>query len=209
MRSHRMGGALHGSANRLLSLNNESHKTPQCSFLLQNAQKYAPLTFIFDIGGSFQSLTSIFGGNYLNVGQEARDSSINPFSLGPTKENLKFLFSFFRVLIEGNGRRYRLDFKEERRLWDGIECMYVREPEQCTVSNFGNIVGELNERLHRWTRGGQYGFLFDNAEDTLSFSHFQTFNFAGWGHAPDVLEPLDFPLPSSRMSVWQLRRCAG
>jgi type IV secretory pathway VirB4 component len=106
------------------------------------------------------------------------------------------------VLIEGNGRRYRLDFKEERRLWDGIECMYVREPEQCTVSNFGNIVGELNERLHRWTRGGQYGFLFDNAEDTLSFSHFQTFNFAGWGHAPDVLEPLDFPLPSSRMSVW-------
>jgi type IV secretion system protein TrbE len=209
MRSHRMGGALHGSANRLLSLNNESHKTPQCSFLLQNAQKYAPLTFIFDIGGSFQSLTSIFGGNYLNVDQEARDSSINPFSLGPTKENLKFLFSFFRVLIEGNGRRYRLDFKEERRLWDGIECMYVREPEQCTVSNFGNIVGELNERLHRWTRGGQYGFLFDNAEDTLSFSHFQTFNFAGWGHAPDVLEPLDFPLPSSRMSVWQLRRCAG
>jgi hypothetical protein len=30
----------------------------------------------------------------------------------------------------------------------------------------------LKERLHRWTRGGQYGFLFDNAEDTLSFSHF-------------------------------------
>ena len=33
-----------------------------CNFILQNAQKYAPLTFIFDIGGSFQSLTTIFGG---------------------------------------------------------------------------------------------------------------------------------------------------
>jgi type IV secretion system protein VirB4 len=169
-----------------------SGKSYLCSFLLQNAQKYAPLTFIFDIGGSFQSLTSIFGGSYLNVGQEARDFTINPFSLVPTKENLQFLFSFFRVLIEGNGQRYRLDFKEERKLWDGIERMYVLEPDQRTVSNFANIIGELKERLHRWTRSGQYGFLFDNPEDTLSFSRFQTFNFAGWGDAPDVLEPLLF-----------------
>ena len=169
-----------------------SGKSYLCSFLIQNAQKYAPLTFIFDIGGSFQSLTSIFGGSYLNVGQEARDFTINPFSLTPTKENLQFLFSLFRVLIEGNGQRYRLDFKEERKLWDGIERMYVLEPDQRTVSNFANIIGELKERLHRWTRAGQYGFLFDNAQDTLSFSRFQTFNFAGWGDAPDVLEPLLF-----------------
>jgi type IV secretion system protein VirB4 len=169
-----------------------SGKSYLANFILQNAQKYAPLTFIFDIGGSFQSLTSIFGGSYLNVGQEARDFTINPFSLEPTKENLQFLFSFFRVLIEGNGQRYRLDFKEERKLWDGIERMYVLEPGQRTVSNFVNIIGELKERLHRWTRAGQYGFLFDNPEDTLSFSRFQTFNFAGWGDAPDVLEPLLF-----------------
>jgi type IV secretion system protein VirB4 len=156
-----------------------SGKSYLANFILQNAQKYAPLTFIFDIGGSFQSLTSIFGGSYQNVGQEARDFTINPFSLAPTKENLQFLFSFFRVLIEGNSQRYRLDFKEERKLWDGIERMYVLEPDQRTVSNFANIVGELKERLHRWTRAGQYGFLFDNAEDTLSFSQFQTFNFAG------------------------------
>ena len=89
-------------------------------------------------------------------------------------------FSFFRVLIEGNEQRYRLDFKEERKLWDAIERVYVLEPEQRTVSNFTNIIGELKDRLQRWTRGGQHGFLFDNAEDTLSFSRFQTFNFAGW-----------------------------
>jgi type IV secretion system protein VirB4 len=173
-----------------------SGKSYFCNFILQNAQKYAPLTFIFDIGGSFQSLTSIFGGSYLNVGQEARDFTINPFSLAPTKENLQFLFSFFRVLIEGSGheiaQRYRIDFKEERKLWDAIERVYVLEPAQRTLSNFADIIGELKERLHRWTRGGQHAFLFDNAEDTLSFSRFQTFNFAGWGDAPDVLEPLLF-----------------
>ena len=169
-----------------------SGKSYLCNFLLQNAQKYQPLTFIFDIGGSFQSLTTIFGGSYLNVGRESRDFTINPFSLPRTEENMQFLFAFFRTLIEGNDARYRLDYREERKLWDGIERVYVLEPEQRTVSNFANILGELKDRLHRWTRHGQYGFLFDNPEDTLSFSRFQTFNFAGWGDAPQVLEPLLF-----------------
>jgi type IV secretion/conjugal transfer VirB4 family ATPase len=169
-----------------------SGKSYLANFVLQNAQKYTPQTYIFDIGGSFGSLTTIFGGSYLNVGQDARDFTINPFSLAPTKENLQFLFSLFRVLAEGNEQRYRLDFKEERRLWDAIERVYVLEPQQRTVSNFANIIGELKERLHRWTQGGQYGFVFDNNEDTLSFSRFQTFNFTGWGDAPDVLEPLLF-----------------
>jgi type IV secretion system protein VirB4 len=169
-----------------------SGKSYFCNFLMQNAQKYEPLTFIFDIGGSFQSLTTIFGGSYLNVGQEARDFTINPFSLAPTKENMQFLFSFFRVLIEGRDQRYSLDFKEERRLWDAIERVYMLEAGQRTVSNFVNIIGELKDRLHRWTRAGQHGFLFDNADDTLTFSRFQTFNFAGWGDSPEVLEPLLF-----------------
>ena len=169
-----------------------SGKSYFCNFVLQNAQKYNPLTFIFDIGGSFQSLTTIFGGSYLNVGQESRDFAINPFSLPPTKDNLQFIFSFLRVLIEGSDDRYRMDFKEERKLWDAINRLYVLEPEQRTISNFGSIVGELKERLHRWTRGGQYGFLFDNVDDTLTFSRFQAFNFHGWDDAPEILEPLLF-----------------
>jgi type IV secretion system protein VirB4 len=169
-----------------------SGKSYLASFLLQNAQKYAPLTYIFDIGGSFESLTHIFGGSYLNVGQEVRDFTINPFSLKPTKENLQFLFGLFRVLIEGNGQRYRLDFKEERRLWEAIERVYMLESEQRTVSNLASIIGEMKDRLHRWTKAGQYGFVFDNVDDTLSFSRFETFNFNGWADAPDVLEPLLF-----------------
>ena len=157
---------------------------------MQNAQKYKPLTYIFDIGGSFESLTRIFGGSYLNVGHESRDFTINPFSLEPTRDNLQFLYSLFRVLIEGE--RYKLDFKEERQLYSAIERMYVLEPDQRTVSNLAEIVGELKDRLHRWTRAGQYGFLFDNVKDTLTFSQFQTFNFHGWNDTPELLEPLLF-----------------
>jgi type IV secretion system protein TrbE len=167
-----------------------SGKSFLANFLLQNAQKYMPLTYIFDIGGSFQSLTHIFNGSYMNVGQESRDFTINPFSLEPTRENQQFLFSLFRVLIEGD--RYRLDFKEERQLYSGLERMYMLDREQRTISNFAEIIGELRERLHKWTRAGQYGFLFDNVADTLTFSRFQTFNFHGWNDAPTVLEPLLF-----------------
>ncbi|HEY1731290.1 MAG TPA: DUF87 domain-containing protein, partial [Terriglobales bacterium] len=169
-----------------------SGKTFFSVFMVQNAQKYQPQTYIFDIGGSYESVTAIFGGTYLNVGRESRDFTINPFSLAPTPENLQFLFSFFRVLIEGRDQRYRMDFKEEQKLWNAIERTYTLEAGQRTVSNFASIIGELKDRLHRWTRAGQYGFLFDNAEDTLSFKEFQTFNFQGWGDAPELLEPLLF-----------------
>jgi type IV secretion/conjugal transfer VirB4 family ATPase len=167
-------------------------KTFLAIFLTIYLQKYRPLTVIFDIGGSFESVTEIFSGSYLNVGRESRDFSINPFSLEPTKENLQFLASFFRVLLEGSDDRFRLDYKEERKLWEAIERMYVVPVEQRTLSTFATIIGELRERLHRWTRDGQYGFLFDNVEDTLSFSEFQTFNFAGWGDSPDALDALLF-----------------
>ena len=162
-------------------------------FLMMCLQKYLPTVFIFDIGASFQSLTEIFGGAYLNVGQESRDFTINPFSLPPTKENKEFLFSFLRVLIEGNDTRNPLDYSDKRKLWDAIERMDTVPAGQRTLTTLAGLIGDsLKNRLHRWTREGQYGFLFDNAEDTLSFSRFQTFNFAGWGDAPDVLEPLLF-----------------
>ena len=74
------------------------------NFLITNLQKYAPHTFIFDLGGSFESLTQLFGGSYVRVGLESEDFKINPFSLPPTKENLDFLALFLKVLIQGQRR---------------------------------------------------------------------------------------------------------
>ena len=71
-----------------------SGKSYLCNFLLQNAQKYQPLTFIFDIGGGFESLTTIFGGSYLNVGRESRDFTINPFSLSARRRTCSFCSRF-------------------------------------------------------------------------------------------------------------------
>ncbi len=65
-----------------------SGKSFLLNFLIQNLQKYEPLTYIFDLGGSYESLTQIFDGSYLNVGLESQAFTINPFCLEPTRENV-------------------------------------------------------------------------------------------------------------------------
>ena len=168
-----------------------SGKSFTLSTTLQSAQKYDPLTFIFDLGGSYETLTRAFGGTYLNVGLKNPGFTINPFSLVPTHENMNFLYLFLRVLIEAGGR-YVLSLDDEKALFTAIERVYKLPAEIRTLTNFVSILGPLGERLHRWTQVGQFGYLFDNVEDTLTFSKFQTFNFDGWDKYPDVLEPVLF-----------------
>lgn len=168
-----------------------SGKSFTLSTTLQAAQKYDPLTFIFDLGGSYETLTRAFGGTYLNVGMRNPGFTINPFALAPTHESLNFLYLFFRVLIESGGR-YELTTEDEKSLFAGTERVYKLPAEIRTLTNFASILGPLGERLHRWTREGQFGHLFDNVSDTLTLARFQTFNFDGWSDYPDILEPLLF-----------------
>src|SRR5229473_8028505 len=162
------------------------------NFLITNLQKYDPWTFIFDLGGSFESLTQLFGGSYVRVGLESENFKINPFSLPPTKGNLDFLALFLKVLIQGQ-KAGELDPTTERQLFHQVENLYAVDPALRTLSVLANTLGhDISSRLAKWTRGGQFGFLFDNAEDTISFSRFQCFDFQGMSHYPELLEPLLF-----------------
>ena len=162
------------------------------NFLITNLQKYSPYTFIFDLGGSFESLTQLFGGSYVRVGLESEGFKINPFSLPPTKENLDFLALFLKVLIQGQ-RAGELDPATERELFHQVENLYAVDPALRTLGVLANTLGhDISSRLSKWTRGGQFGFLFDNAEDTISFSRFQCFDFQRMSQYPELLEPLLF-----------------
>jgi type IV secretion system protein TrbE len=162
------------------------------NFLITNLEKYSPYTFIFDLGGSFESVTQLFAGSYVRVGLASEDFQINPFSLPPTKENLDFLALFLRVLMQGQGSR-ELDPRSERDLYHQIENLYAISPELRTLGVLANTLShDLASRLARWTRGGQFGFVFDNARDTISFSRFQCFDFQKMSQYPELLEPLLF-----------------
>lgn len=162
------------------------------NFLATNLQKYAPHTFIFDLGGSFESLTQLFSGSYVRVGLESGDFRINPFSLPPTKENLDFLALFLKTLLAGP-EGTELDPLTERELFHQIENLYSVDPALRTLSVLANTLGrDVAMRLSKWTRGGQFASVFDNSEDTISFSRFQCFDFQRMSQYPELLEPLLF-----------------
>lgn len=162
------------------------------NFLITNLQKYEPYTFIFDLGGSFENLTRLFGGTYVKVGPHSSTFKINPFCLPKTKSNLDFLALFVKVLVD-NHTGERLSLEDEQEIYQQIENLYTVDPELRTLGVLANTLPRsLTVKLQKWAAGGQFGFLFDNAEDTVSFSRFQCFDFQGMEQYPQLLEPLLF-----------------
>ena len=159
------------------------------NFLTAAYQEYEPYTVIFDLGGSYQRLTREFEGSYLHVGKDQR-FTINPFSLAPTKDNLEFLFSFIRVLVEG--RHYRMDSEELKDLHRAIADLYELAPETRRLSALARSVKRsYGKLLDEWTGDGRLAKYFDNAHDNLSVARFQTFDFEGMDQQ-EILEPLLF-----------------
>jgi type IV secretion/conjugal transfer VirB4 family ATPase len=168
-----------------------SGKSFLVNFLITNLQKYDPYTFVFDLGGSFESLTRLFDGSYLRLGHASSDFTINPFCLPPSKPNLDFLALFVKVLL---GRNFgKFDPTSERELYEQIENVYSLDPALRTLDVLANTLPRpVAYALAQWRRGGQFGFLFDNPEDTVSFSRFQCFDFQQMSRYPELLEPLLF-----------------
>jgi type IV secretion system protein TrbE len=168
-----------------------SGKSFLLNFLITHAQKYKPLTFIFDIGRGYENLARLFGGSFLPIGTEDRPFTINPFVLPPTPDNLRFLFSLVMVLVGSNG--YAPTAAEEKDLYEQIENLYVVEPAQRRLFTLANVLGRnLRAHLQKWVHPGPFASLFDNAEDTLTFSRFQVFDFEGMANSPQMLEALLF-----------------
>ena len=84
--------------------------------------------------------------------------------------------------------------EDNRELFDSVESLYVLDPEMRTLGQLArSLPPKMTPYLQPWIGRGQYGSIFDNAEDTLTFSRFQTFDFQGMDELyPQVLEPLLF-----------------
>lgn len=169
-------------------------KSVLANLLIDHSQKDEPRTFILDLGGSYRQITEKHGGCYLQMqfGAGRQSFRINPFLLPGTPDNLQFLFTFIRLLLTNGGYVPTVD--DDRELFEGIEYLYVLPEGQRTLRNLVyGLPPHLAPCLHPWITDGQYGSVFDNAEDTLTFSHFQTFDFQGMDELyPQVLEPLLF-----------------
>lgn len=131
-----------------------SGKSFLLNFLVMHAQKYEPLTVIFDLGHSYRKLATLLNGSYLALGLHHQDLRINPFALAPTSEHLHFLHAFVRVLLEG-ADRYRLSDLEDRELYDAVENVYVLDPAQRRLFTLANLLPRaMASRLSSASRAG-------------------------------------------------------
>jgi type IV secretion system protein VirB4 len=91
-----------------------------------------------------------------------------------------------------------LSTAEEQELYQQIENLYSVEPELRTLGVLVNTLPRtLSLKLQKWTAGGQFGFLFDNVDDTVTFSRFQCFDFQGMQQCPRFSNPsLVYPASS-------------
>jgi type IV secretion system protein VirB4 len=170
-----------------------SGKSVHGNLAIAYEQKYGGFTYIFDVGGSYESVVELYGGKVDRVGKDG--PHINPFALEPTESNLNFLYSFVKLLLASGGAE--LAPEDEDVVFKAVQDMYLLDPENRRLGNI-YLPKSLDRYLGQWVGKGIYNAVFDNIEDSLSLSRLQCFDFQGVRKQyPDLIEPL---------MVWLLRR---
>lgn len=162
--------------------------------LIALEQKYGGFSYIFDIGGSYESVVELYGGRVDRIGKDG--PRINPFALEPTESNIKFLYSFIKLLLTNGGAE--LEPEDDVVIHKAVQDMYLLDRENRRLSNLF-LPKKLGRYLSKWVGNGIYHAIFDNIEDSLSLARLQCFDFQGVNneHYADLIEPL---------MVWLLRR---
>jgi type IV secretion system protein VirB4 len=161
---------------------------------IAHEQKYGGFTYIFDIGGSYESVVELYGGRVDRIGKDG--PRVNPFALEPTESNIQFLYNFIKLLLTNGGAE--LEPEDDDVIHKAVQDMYLLDPPNRRLSNLF-LPKKLDRYLSKWVGRGVYNAIFDNVEDSLSLSRIQCFDFQGVNNAQyaDLIEPL---------MVWLLRR---
>jgi type IV secretion system protein VirB4 len=169
-------------------------KSVHGNLAIAHEQKYGGFTYIFDIGGSYESVVELYGGRVDRIGKDG--PRVNPFRLEPTESNVAFLYSFIKLLLTNGGAE--LEPEDDDVIHKAVRDMYLLDPENRRLSNLF-LPKKLNRYLSKWVGKGVYAAIFDNVDDSLSLSRLQCFDFQGVNNEQyaDLIEPL---------MVWLLRR---
>jgi type IV secretion system protein VirB4 len=169
-------------------------KSVHGNLAIAHEQKYGGFTYIFDIGGSYESVVELYGGRVDRIGKDG--PRVNPFRLEPTESNITFLYSFVKLLLMNGGAD--LEPEDDDVIHKAVRDMYLLDQDNRRLSNLF-LPKKLDRYLSKWVGKGVYAAIFDNIEDSLSLSRLQCFDFQGVNNEQyaDLIEPL---------MVWLLRR---
>lgn len=170
-------------------------KTTLCAFLFTQMLSIPNLRLVaFDKDRGLEIFIRAVGGKYLPL-ETGKPTGFNPFQLPDTEQNRKFVRQWLHDLL--NGDDYGITFNDERELEKAIEVIYHHQQADRRLSIFqqglpnptiddDDARPSVRQRLDKWCGDGQYGWVFDNPEDTLDVSQYNIYGF-------DVTNFLDIP----------------
>jgi type IV secretion system protein VirB4 len=196
-----------------------SGKTLLMTMMQQLMQKYRnPATFA--ASATLKRLTTVFfdkdraaemairqtGGRYFRL-RTGVPAGFNPFSLAPTRRNISFIKRLVRMLCRRNGKP--LDPRDEERISTAVDTImqdYPPEYRRYGITRLLEVLPEpptkdartngLRIRLKQWAQGGEFGWVFDNEEDTFDISDIDNVGIDGTEFLDDedIRGPITFYL---------------
>lgn len=159
-------------------------KTTLCAFLFAQLLSVPNLRLVaFDKDRGLEIFIRAVGGKYLPL-ETGKPTGFNPFQLPDNNENRKFVRQWLHDLLRGDD--YGINFNDEREIDKAIEVLYNHDQKDRRLSIFQqglpNPISDderpsVRQRLEKWCGNGQYGWVFDNAEDTLDVSQYNIYGF--------------------------------
>jgi type IV secretion system protein VirB4 len=148
-----------------------SGKTVVMNFLAAQAQRFEPRTILFDKDRGAEVFVRGIGGRYSRIAA-GEPSGFNPLALPDRPANRAFLRDWLGVLLSASGA------EEHALIAAAVDAAYANHPSLRRLSHFRELLAgarrphpdDLAHRLDAWIRGGEHGWLFDNAEDRLDLS---------------------------------------
>ncbi len=142
------------------------------------------------------------GGKYNRL-KNGVSTNFNPFMLNNTKENLAFLNDLICILATNDNSTLSVKDREDINFAVNAVMNIPKEYRKFGISRLlENIQDDntndnsLKRRLKIWQRGGLYGWVFDNEDDSLTFDDVSVYGFDGTEILDNnvIINPLAFYL---------------
>jgi len=181
-----------------------SGKTVVLGFLLAQAQRLSPRTVFFDKDRGAEIFLRAIGGRY-DVLRPGAPTGLNPLLLADEPANRRFLADWVAKLITAGGG-VGLDVDDVAAIADAVDANFAQPSEYRRLRHFAELFRgqrrpsstDLAARLAPWHSGGDYAWLFDNADDELDLES-RTLGF-------DLTQILDDPAARTPAMMYLFHR---
>jgi type IV secretion system protein VirB4 len=161
------GGSRKDTGHTLICGPTGSGKTVFIGFLVALLARNGVSQVLFDKDNGLEILVRALDGTYLPL-RNGRSTGFNPLRLPETPENVEFLKLWLRSLIRGAlTAREEADLDQALRGTLSLDLHRRRLSRLIEFTDVTRAEG-IHARLAPWCQGGDYAWVFDNPEDTVT-----------------------------------------